>query len=93
MSRITEWEIKATEFGNCSCHYGCPCQFNVRPDKGYCKAIVGFEIHEGHFGDVPLAGLRIAAIWDFPGAVHEGNGSSLSMIALMLASGMRWFRF
>jgi hypothetical protein len=29
----------------------------------------------GHFGDVPLDGLRAAGIWHWPGAVHEGNGS------------------
>lgn len=70
-----EWEIKGTEFTNCNCMYACPCQFNALPDKGFCEAVVGYQIHEGHFGDVRLDGLRAAAIYKWPGAIHLGNGS------------------
>ena len=69
-----EWVVKGTEFANCNCAYGCPCQFNALPDKGFCEAVAGYQIDEGHFGDVRLDGLRAAAMWHFPGAVHEGNG-------------------
>ena len=75
MAVSVEWEIKATEFANCNCNYSCPCQFNALPDKGFCEAVVGFQIHQGHFGDVKLDGLRAAALYHFPGPVHEGNGS------------------
>jgi hypothetical protein len=75
MAVSVEWEIKGTEFANCNCIYACPCQFNALPDKGFCEAVAGYQIHQGHFGDVPLDGLRAAAIWHWPGAVHEGNGS------------------
>lgn len=70
-----EWEIKGTEFTNCNCMYACPCQFNALPDKGFCEAVVGYQIYEGHFGDVRLDGLRAAAIYKWPGAIHLGNGS------------------
>jgi hypothetical protein len=69
-----EWEIKGTEFANCNCTYGCGCQFNALPDKGFCEAVAGYQIHQGNFGDVRLDGLRAAAMWRWPGAVHEGNG-------------------
>jgi hypothetical protein len=69
-----EWAIQGTEFANCNCTYGCPCQFNALPDKGFCEAVAGYQIDQGHFGDVRLDGLRAAAMWHFPGAVHEGNG-------------------
>jgi hypothetical protein len=75
MAVSVEWEIKATEFANCNCAYGCPCQFNAPPDKGSCKAVVGYQIHQGHFGDVRLDGLKAAAIYDFPAAIHQGNGT------------------
>ena len=29
-----EWRVKATEFANCNCSYGCPCQFNALPTNG-----------------------------------------------------------
>ena len=75
MAVSVEWEIKGTEFANCNCIYACPCQFNALPDKGFCEAISGYQIHQGHFGAVRLDGLRAAAIYQWPGAVHEGNGS------------------
>lgn len=69
------WEIQGTEYGNCNCAYACPCQFNGLPTHGFCAAAVGFQIDRGHFGNVRLDGLRAAAIYSWPGAVHEGNGT------------------
>jgi hypothetical protein len=46
------WEIRAREFGSCTCAYGCPCQFNAPPTHGHCDAALAMEIDEGHFGDV-----------------------------------------
>ena len=40
-----EREIKGTEFANCNCAYGCGCQFNAPPDKGFCEAVAGYQIH------------------------------------------------
>jgi hypothetical protein len=56
---MTPWEIKAKEFVNCNCAYGCPCQFNALPTHGNCQAAVAMEIEQGHYGDVKLDGLRI----------------------------------
>ena len=69
-----EWRIKAREFGNCNCSYGCPCQFNALPTHGNCQAALGWQIDQGVFGTVTLDGLRMAALYAWPGAVHEGNG-------------------
>lgn len=69
------WELKIKEYTNCNCDYGCPCQFNAPPTHGDCYAICGFEITEGHFGDTDMAGVKMAAILQWPGAIHEGNGS------------------
>ena len=62
-----EWEIKGTEFANCNCIYACPCQFNALPDKGFCEAVAGYQINQGHFGDVRLDGLRAVAMWHLAG--------------------------
>lgn len=71
---MTPWEIRAKEFANCNCAYGCPCQFNALPTIGYCEAVVAMEIEEGHYGDVKLDSLRMGGIFQWPGAVHEGRG-------------------
>lgn len=72
---MTPWEIHGLEFGNCNCVYACPCQFNALPDKGFCEASVGYQIDRGHHGDVTLDGVRMAAQYQWPGAVHDGNGT------------------
>jgi hypothetical protein len=71
---MTPWEIKATEFVNCNCSYGCPCQFNALPTHGHCEAAGAFRIREGHHGDVKLDGLAMGGIFQWPGAIHEGRG-------------------
>jgi hypothetical protein len=72
---MTAWAIRAREFANCNCSYGCPCQFNALPTHGDCCAVVGYQIDKGHWGTVNLDGLRCAGIYSWPGAVHEGNGT------------------
>lgn len=71
---ITPWVIKGSEFANCNCSFGCPCQFNALPTHGHCCAVSGFQIDTGHFGAVKLDGLRAACIWSWPGPVHLGGG-------------------
>ena len=71
---MTPWEIKAKEFSNCNCSYGCPCQFNALPTHGFCEAAVALEIEKGHYGAVKLDGLRMGGIFQWPGPVHEGHG-------------------
>ena len=68
------WRIRGREFVNCNCSYGCPCQFNALPTHGDCRAAGGYRIDEGHFRDITLDGLRVAVIYSWPGAVHEGDG-------------------
>jgi hypothetical protein len=77
---MTYWEFSGRELVNCNCEYGCNCQFNALPDKGHCQAVAGIQIDEGHHGETRLDGLRIAAIYKWPGAVHEGNGEALPFV-------------
>jgi hypothetical protein len=41
---------------------------------------MAMEITEGYFGDVRLDGLRVAGVYRWPGAVHEGKGTWWSII-------------
>jgi hypothetical protein len=77
---MTPWEIEGRELVNCTCEYGCNCQFNALPDKGHCHAVAGIQIDRGHHGATQLDGLRIAAIFKWPGPVHEGNGEAIAFI-------------
>ena len=77
---MTYWIFKGRELVNCTCEYGCNCQFNALPDKGHCHAVAGIQIDQGRHGDTPLDGLKIAAIFKWPGAIHEGNGEALAFV-------------
>lgn len=70
-----DWSIKGPHFANCNCDYGCPCQFVALPTDGTCRAVVGWRVDEGHFGDTRLDGLSAATLYSWPGAVHQGNGT------------------
>ncbi|WP_333835139.1 DUF1326 domain-containing protein [Rubrimonas sp.] len=71
---MTPWEIRGLGLTNCNCNFGCPCQFGVLPSRGNCEAAIVFDIERGHHGDTDLSGLRAAAIYHWPGAIHEGDG-------------------
>jgi hypothetical protein len=74
------WTIRAREFTNCNCAYGCPCQFNALPTHGYCEAVTAWDIEKGHHGDTRLDGLRFAGVFRWPGAIHEGKGEAAVII-------------
>jgi hypothetical protein len=47
---------------------------------GSCRALVGFHVAQGSCGDVSLAGLKCAAVLDWPKAIHEGNGKCVFVV-------------
>ena len=77
---MTSWEIHGLMFSNCTCAYGCPCQFNALPTHGHCHAICFLQVDNGHFGDAKLDGLNSAFAVAWPGAVHEGRGEMQPML-------------
>lgn len=80
VNNMVPWEIQGRELVNCNCNYGCPCQFNARPTHGHCEAAGAILIEKGHFGDTRLDGLKIAFVFQWPGAVHEGRGQCLPIV-------------
>lgn len=69
-----DWRLEGEWIKNCSCAFGCPCDFNAKPTEGWCKGLAGMRITKGHFNDVKLDGLSFFVTVFFPGALHEGNG-------------------
>lgn len=76
----TDWRLEGEWIKNCSCAFGCPCDFNARPTQGYCQGVVGMHVKKGHFGSTKLDGVKFAATVHFPGALHEGNGQLQQII-------------
>jgi len=71
----TDWRLQGDWIKNCNCAFGCPCDFNARPTQGRCQGLLGMRIERGHFGEVRLDGLSFFVTVDFPGPLHEGNGT------------------
>ena len=76
----TSWRIAGDEVGNCNCDWGCPCQFDALPTHGNCMAMIAYEINEGGFGDTSLEGVRFAWLVWWPGPIHEGGGTRLTVV-------------
>jgi hypothetical protein len=75
-----KWMIRALEFSNCNCSYGCPCQFSGLPTHGHCRAVVGFDITQGVHGDIKLDGLKVAGMFSWPGPIHQGHGEAALVV-------------
>ncbi|WP_027999144.1 DUF1326 domain-containing protein [Sinorhizobium arboris] len=77
---MIDWRIDALAFSNCNCDYNCPCQFELRPTHGGCRGFELGRIERGHFGDVNLDGLHWGVLYEWPGAIFEGNGTMLAIV-------------
>lgn len=74
------WMIRAREFANCNCSYGCPCQFSGLPTYGDCRAVIGIQIDIGYHDTTTLDGLNVAGIFQWPGPIHEGKGEAAVIV-------------
>lgn len=77
---MVDWYVEGDVFGNCNCGYGCPCQFEDLPTHGNCRGFEVLRIDKGHFGDMDLAGLKIAMFYAWPGPIFEGKGELQAVI-------------
>jgi hypothetical protein len=74
------WRLEGEWIKNCTCAYGCPCDFNARPTHGSCQGLLGMRIARGHFENTKLDGLTFIVTVRFPGPLHEGNGQAQPII-------------
>lgn len=74
------WAIEGAWFKNCNCDPGCPCDFNQAPTHGFCEGIIAMRIDRGHFGEVPLGGLKFVGLAHWPGRIDEGEGHIQAII-------------
>jgi hypothetical protein len=66
--------FKSETYDNCNCAINCGCQFNLPSTYGYCQSAYAGTIVDGHFNGTPLAGLKWAALYKWPGEIKDGNG-------------------
>ena len=72
-----KWKFEADFWQACNCDYGCPCEFEAPPTKGFCQGLGIWRISKGSYGKVSLDGLSLGFAIHTPGALHKGNGTGL----------------
>ena len=77
---MTGWRLTGNVLVACNCDWGCPCNFNARPSRGFCEGGWIWLIEEGQVDDVRLDGLGIALYAKWPGAIHEGGGRAVCYV-------------
>lgn len=68
------WMLRGSNYANCNCDRGCPCQFGSPTTHGHCEAIGAMAIEEGYWNDVRLDGLSAVTLLRWPGEIAAGNG-------------------
>jgi hypothetical protein len=79
-SQTPNWNMKADFVESCNCDYGCPCNFSGFPTDGFCQTLILYHIRSGSYGNTKLDGLDFISVLSWPKAIHEGNGTFLSLI-------------
>jgi hypothetical protein len=74
------WMIRGTEFTNCNCNPGCPCQFGSPSTRGFCEAFLAGFIEEGYFNETRLDGLTWGLLLHWPGEIAAGNGMEQAIL-------------
>lgn len=80
MAEKTSYHLKGVLLCACSCNWGCPCNFEVPPSRGFCEGGYLWHIQEGFYGQVRLDGLNCALFSHSPQAIHLGNLTLLWLV-------------
>ncbi|MDA4128193.1 MAG: DUF1326 domain-containing protein [Thaumarchaeota archaeon] len=85
----TKWRYDIEMITACNCDWGCPCNFNAMPTRGFCTGAYAANIRSGHSDEVKLDGLKFVWAAHWPGAIHEGRGTGKIMIDEKASSDQR----
>jgi hypothetical protein len=80
VAQQVSYYLKGFSVGGCSCDWGCPCNFEAPPTRGFCEGGGVWHIDEGHYGGVKLDGLRIGLSAMSPAALHLGNVTLIILV-------------
>ncbi|MFK3796397.1 MULTISPECIES: DUF1326 domain-containing protein [unclassified Pseudomonas] len=69
---IPPWRIAGEWLDVCSCNSPCPCTYAQPPTGNHCEVLWAYRINEGHFGETPMAGLKVVLLANFTGNLWDG---------------------
>ena len=65
--------LRGSYFESCTCETICPCLLLLDPTKGYCTALLGWDIEKGHVGTVDVSGTKVAMFLHAPDNLLKGG--------------------
>ncbi|MGH7906827.1 MAG: DUF1326 domain-containing protein [Candidatus Binataceae bacterium] len=71
-----KWRLEGDYFESCNCTVLCPCLLSraqERPTEGHCDVVMAFQVKNGVYGEIDLAGLRTAIAIYTPGPMAQGE--------------------
>ena len=74
------YHLKGANLGGCSCDWGCPCNFEVAPSRGFCDGEYVWYVEQGRYGDTSLDGLSFGIFLHSPAAIHLGNLTAAAVV-------------
>ena len=77
---MADWNVEGDLLIACNCDWGCPCNFNARPSKGFCEGGWSWVVEKGKIDGVKVDGLAISLWAKWPAAIHEGGGEAVCFI-------------
>jgi len=80
MAEKIAYHLKGVLLGACNCEWGCPCNFEAPPSKGFCEGSYLWHVQEGVYGQVALDGLNFSWCGHAPGPLHLGNLTSIILV-------------
>lgn len=72
----TNWAVKGEYMEACSCDFLCPCipkNSTTAATHEFCKVALAFDITDGHFGGVDLAGVRFVFFAQSKAIMSQGE--------------------
>lgn len=75
------WWFKGLMLETCNCAHACSCNLTMLPTDGTCRAVVGFKVKEGRYGDTKLDGVEFVYCAAWPGPIHRGNGKGRVIVS------------
>jgi len=80
MANNIPYHLNGVLLGSCSCEWGCPCNFEMPPSRGFCEGGYLWHIEAGIYGQTRLDGLNCAVFAHSPRAIHLGNLTALYLV-------------
>jgi hypothetical protein len=80
MAQQQQFSLKGSLLAGCNCGWGCPCSFEEPPTYAFCEGMYVWHVATGQYAGTALDGCTFAMYNLFPGAVHEGNATTLVMV-------------